>query len=366
MHIISVDCLGFLTLYLLDDSLVHRMTVETMKMQASTAREAMAMRQWLTAPRVEQGWTSEGPGGTFETLQGAAVIAGVGVVDGIVNLLGKIPAGLVAETAEVEMEEVEMEEVEMEEPSVGDSVGECDEAELLVARVFVVVTGEEVGSDTSEAGLVTVPVEDEALLTACDVWAVEPGDELDVTSGVFVDVRRSDVAEAVSGEVTSVEGGLDERGWVLPSVGCTGSEIVAFGGGCASPVGRAAVTTVGVWSTGGPELVAAAAVVTTTEPAVLPFVLLASVSVACDTAVWAVVAVTSAGLWVAERSRVAAWVSAALCAEVRSLFAVFGAAVAAWLLLSAVEVISPCTENKTDIPHSRRRQAFTLRRILVE
>lgn len=55
------------------------MTVVTMKMVASTAREAMAMRQVFTTPRVEQGWTS---------VLGAVEDVGVDLVVGVGNHLG--------------------------------------------------------------------------------------------------------------------------------------------------------------------------------------------------------------------------------------------------------------------------------------
>lgn len=58
MHIISVACLGFLTLYFLVDSLAQRTMVETMKMVAKPARAVMAMRQGFTIPRVKQCWSS--------------------------------------------------------------------------------------------------------------------------------------------------------------------------------------------------------------------------------------------------------------------------------------------------------------------
>lgn len=78
MHIISAACGGFLTLYFLADSLVQSIMVETMKMVASPAREAMAMRQCFTTPRVEQGWASV-LGGLFE----AFVVGGVDSVVGM-------------------------------------------------------------------------------------------------------------------------------------------------------------------------------------------------------------------------------------------------------------------------------------------
>lgn len=87
MHIISVDCLGFFTLYFLPDSLVQRMMVEIMKTVANAAREAMMMRQLFATPRVEQGWASV-LGGS----RGDPVVVGDGLVLGASGI--KIPAGL--------------------------------------------------------------------------------------------------------------------------------------------------------------------------------------------------------------------------------------------------------------------------------
>lgn len=87
MHIISVACLGFLTLYFLADSLVQRTMVETMKMVANPAREAMMMRQFFTTPRLEQGWAS-----VLGASRGALVVVGVDLVLGAQGI--KIPAGL--------------------------------------------------------------------------------------------------------------------------------------------------------------------------------------------------------------------------------------------------------------------------------
>lgn len=61
--------------------------VETMKMVASPARAAMAMRQGFTTPRVEQGWTSgvDGPFGRsqrFSVVDGGAVVVAGGDVLG--------------------------------------------------------------------------------------------------------------------------------------------------------------------------------------------------------------------------------------------------------------------------------------------
>lgn len=63
------------------------MIVETMNTVANAAREAMAMRQCFTTPRVEQGWASV-LGGLFETSRGAVVVARVDFVVGTGNLLG--------------------------------------------------------------------------------------------------------------------------------------------------------------------------------------------------------------------------------------------------------------------------------------
>lgn len=72
MHIISVAGCCFLPLDGRDDSLAQRATVDTMKMAASPANEAMAMRHWDMSPRVEQGWPAVEAG-----LLGASVEAGV-------------------------------------------------------------------------------------------------------------------------------------------------------------------------------------------------------------------------------------------------------------------------------------------------
>lgn len=76
MHIISVAGWGFLTLVFRVESLAQRTTVDTMKMAASPANEAMAMRHCDTRPRVEQGWDAVG-GGHFS----ASVEAGGPQVD---------------------------------------------------------------------------------------------------------------------------------------------------------------------------------------------------------------------------------------------------------------------------------------------
>lgn len=108
MHIISVACCGFLTLYFLADSLAHRMMVETMKMVANPANKAMAMRQRFATLRVLQGRTSV-LGEPFEASQGLDAVARVDLVDGTGDVLAsrgiKIPAGLVELAEEVEIEE---------------------------------------------------------------------------------------------------------------------------------------------------------------------------------------------------------------------------------------------------------------------
>lgn len=162
-------------MYFLDDSLVHRMMVEIMKMVANTASEAMAIRQWFITTRVEQGWTSA-PVGPFETSQGAAVAAGVELDDGVgVCLRGiRIPATLV-ETTAVEPEEPEENVVAELDPAVSRNRDvdtwavvsgtrrDADESSAPVVDVFVDVTGEEMRSNP-EAGFGIVAVEADGLL----------------------------------------------------------------------------------------------------------------------------------------------------------------------------------------------------------
>lgn len=56
MHIISISCVGFLTLYLQlrDDSLAQSTMVETMKVAATAAKMPMAVKQVVAIARVEQ------------------------------------------------------------------------------------------------------------------------------------------------------------------------------------------------------------------------------------------------------------------------------------------------------------------------
>lgn len=89
MHIISVSCLGLFILYFLDDNLVQRTMVLTMKMVANAAREAMAMRLCFTKRRVEQCWESV-LGGLFVMVWGDFVVC----VGSVLESLGiKTPAG---------------------------------------------------------------------------------------------------------------------------------------------------------------------------------------------------------------------------------------------------------------------------------
>lgn len=176
MHIISVACLGFLTLYFLVDSFAQRTMVETMKMVANAAREAIAMRHCFFTLQVEQGWTSV-LGGLFGTSQGVDVVGKVDLVVGIGRLLvprgTKIPAVLeeiaaVVEMAEsVENEVVGSSAVELD-PAVSANcdvemwllvteTGRCvDESSVLVVDVSLTVTGKEVESEVGFAVIVVV------------------------------------------------------------------------------------------------------------------------------------------------------------------------------------------------------------------
>ena len=58
MHINSVPCCRFLTLYFLADSLVQRTMVVTRKMVSSPVSETMTMRHCLARLRLEQGCAS--------------------------------------------------------------------------------------------------------------------------------------------------------------------------------------------------------------------------------------------------------------------------------------------------------------------
>lgn len=95
-----------MTLYFLADSLVQRTMVETMKMVANAAREAMAMRHCFTTPRVEQVLASA----LFEASRDTVVVAGVDLDVGIGNLLGtrglRIAPGLVELEAAVVLVEL--------------------------------------------------------------------------------------------------------------------------------------------------------------------------------------------------------------------------------------------------------------------
>lgn len=66
---------------------MQRIMVETMKMVANAAREAMAMRQVFITPRLEQALTSV-LGGLFEASRDAAAVVGVDLAVGIGSFLG--------------------------------------------------------------------------------------------------------------------------------------------------------------------------------------------------------------------------------------------------------------------------------------
>lgn len=259
-----------MTLYFLDDSLAQRIMVVTMKMVANAARQAMAMRDCVTKPRVEQGWKSV-RGGLSEVSRGTG---GADFVVGIGNLLGtrgmKTPVVLLDTAAVVLLAEsivneivedsaVEPVEAKIVEASVVElaPTASDEEMELVVieagwgvdeSSVLVVVVSlfelEEFGvSDTiaaSEVGF-TVIVDVEAEVgTESAGEGVE--DKLDATSGSLVEVGcgedtesvAEDAAKVVTDGVTSIK--VADVCWCNGSfAGFTVSEIVVSEERCASP-----------------------------------------------------------------------------------------------------------------------------------
>lgn len=251
--------------------------VVTMKMVANAARQAMAMRDCVTKPRVEQGWTSV-RGGLVEVSRGTG---GADFVVGIGNLLGtrwmKTPAVLldtasvvllvvsivdgIVEDSAVEPVEAKIVEASLVElaPTASDVEMELliveagwgvDESSVLVVDVSLFELEEYVVLDTvaaSEVGFpVIVDVEAEGLMrfwvkavVGTESAGEEVEDKLDATSGSLVEIgceedTESVAAKVVTDGVTSIK--VADVCWCDGSLaGFTVSEIVVSEESCASP-----------------------------------------------------------------------------------------------------------------------------------
>ena len=367
--------------------------VVTMKMVANTARQAMAMRDWVTKARVEQGWTSV-RGGLFEVSRGTG---GVDFVVGIGNLLGtwwmKTPAVLldtasvvllaesvvneIVEDSAVELVEVKTVEASVVElsptaPDVEILVIEAgwgvDESSALVVDVSLFELEEYVVSDTvaaSEVGFaVILDVDAEGLLRfwmKVEVDTESAGevveDKLDATSGSLAEVGCGEDTESVAGGAADGVTSIKVVGvcWRNRSfVGFTVSGIVVSEERCASPAAVDAAAE--VWSCCEAELLTVVAAKVVVMPFGLSFLWVTNTSSLSAVGVAVVSAAAepaSAGLSVLCQAVVSVWTTSSPIS--RSAVEAEG-----MLLVAGVETLMDSVENKADIPHSSARYIFML------